>query len=563
MERMVHAKAADNLQAHFLGGSFEHSQPSDASRFYHGPLPEPDLEVHYFDPSGAARGSIPCGTGGKHQEHYKCDVRPFTRRCLASHCDQHDHTDIRMGRWVEQRGLDYSIQAVVMVFSFVALPCVLATKFTSWADLNSSTYPRPQFYETPSRKEQLEMWQLSIIVLSYFTLPHYIQRVYAASDLRSLKVGVSIWFTILPAIYIGTVGVKILDGADTSSPFTSIIVKLMDLGGFSQAIGYIALTASLAAIMSTADSLVIGISQLVTSEIIYPFMPDESPHAIAWSGRLASLATMIVASLIGLAWREGITALSRIQFPLSAQAAPAFLLGLYTPNEHYDCHPWSIAAAAVLSTIYVFCIIFAYLGRESNPAAIDAGLTGMVLNFSLVILLEIARRLMKLSPMAVNAKKMDKNGEGSGESSKSAQLFPLRPNGTCPDYYDSEIIRLHQDLSGMPPILMPTSFPIDEENIEAIDPDLVELTVHERSMRTSYDSTNTLIRSRRSVISKTLDDIQSSTKLRLVDTQESMQSRRRLSALLIKPDEKLDDHEGEFVVEEPDGRKEIPELDAD
>mmetsp|Transcript_19526 Transcript_19526/g.45815 ORF Transcript_19526/g.45815 Transcript_19526/m.45815 type:complete len:103 (-) Transcript_19526:514-822(-) len=96
-----------------------------------------------------------------------------------------------MGRWVEQRGLDYSIQAVVMVFSFVALPCVLATKFTSWADLNSSTYPRPQFYETPSRKEQLEMWQLSIIVLSYFTLPHYIQRVYAASDLRSLKVGVS------------------------------------------------------------------------------------------------------------------------------------------------------------------------------------------------------------------------------------------------------------------------------------------------------------------------------------------------------------------------------------
>lgn len=436
---------------------------------------------------------------------------------------------------------------------------------------------------------------------------------------------VSVWFTILPAIYIGTVGVKILDGADTSSPFTSIIVKLMDLGGFSQAIGYIALTASLAAIMSTADSLVIGISQLVTSEIIYPFMPDESPHAIAWSGRLASLATMIVASLIGLAWREGITALSRIQFPLSAQAAPAFLLGLYTPNEHYDCHPWSIAAAAVLSTIYVFCIIFAYLGRESNPAAIDAGLTGMVLNFSLVILLEIARRLMKLSPMAVNAKKMDKNGEGSGESSKSAQLFPLRPKWDVPrllrfgdnpltsrliwksmkgvrepfsNIYWVALALLSITIctpilpEGVPPIedeqgipwwakksilaniipfaiifvevlLMPTSFPIDEENIEAIDPDLVELTVHERSMRTSYDSTNTLIRSRRSVISKTLDDIQSSTKLRLVDTQESMQSRRRLSALLIKPDEKLDDHEGEFVVEEPDGRKEIPELDAD
>ena len=84
-----------------------------------------------------------------------------------------------------------SIQAVVMVFSFVAVPCVLAAEFYSWADLNSSTYPKPQFYNTPSRREQLEMWQLSMLVISYLTLPHYIQRIYAASDLRSLKVGFS------------------------------------------------------------------------------------------------------------------------------------------------------------------------------------------------------------------------------------------------------------------------------------------------------------------------------------------------------------------------------------
>ena len=81
-------------------------------------------------------------------------------------------------------------------------------------------------------------------------------------------------------------------------------------------------------------------------------------------------------------------------------------------------------------------------------------------------------------------------------------------------------------------------------------------------MRTSYDSTNTLILSRRSVISKTLDDIQSSTQSRLVDTSDSMQSRRRLSALLIKPDEKLDDHEGGCGGEEVDGLNRIPELDS-
>ena len=377
--------------------------------------------------------------------------------------------------------------------------------------------------------------------------------------------------------------------------------------------------------MSTADSLVIAISQLVTVEVIYPLRPDASPRAIAWSGRLASLATIVVASLIGLAWKDGITALSRIQFPLSAQAAPAFLLGLYTQNEYYDCHPWSIAVAAVLSTIYAFGIIFGYLGRENNPVAIDAGLTGIALNFCLVLLLEMARRLIKLSPMAVNAKKTDENVEGSfEENSKPVLLFPLRPEWDVPGllrFGDSPLTSrlIWKSMKGVrepfsnvywvalvllsitictpivppsvPPIedeegipwwakksilanvipfaitlvevlLMPTSFPIDEENIEAIDPNLVELTVRERAMRTSYDSTNTLILSRRSVISKTLDDIQSSTQSRLVDNSDSMQSRRRLSALLIKPDEKLDEDEGGCGGEDADGLNKIPELDS-
>ena len=69
-----------------------------------------------------------------------------------------------------------SIQAVIMVFSFVAVPIVLATQYVSWSDLSSMTYPRPEFYEVPSKESQLGMWQTSIILVSYFTLPHYVQR---------------------------------------------------------------------------------------------------------------------------------------------------------------------------------------------------------------------------------------------------------------------------------------------------------------------------------------------------------------------------------------------------
>lgn len=104
---------------------------------------------------------------------------------------------------------------------------------------------------------------------------------------------------MLTGVFIGTVGVMILDGADVPSPFTSILETMMDDGGFSKAIGIIAVTASLAAIMSTSDSLIIAISQLVTVEIVYPLRPKTSPNEITWIGRAVSLISATIALLIG------------------------------------------------------------------------------------------------------------------------------------------------------------------------------------------------------------------------------------------------------------------------
>lgn len=104
---------------------------------------------------------------------------------------------------------------------------------------------------------------------------------------------------MLTGVFIGTVGVMILGGAEVDSPFTSIMEALMDKGGFAEGIGIIAVTASLAAIMSTADSLVIAISQLVTVEIVYPMRPKTTPTGIAWIGRAVSLVSATIALLIG------------------------------------------------------------------------------------------------------------------------------------------------------------------------------------------------------------------------------------------------------------------------
>ena len=183
---------------------------------------------------------------------------------------------------------------------------------------------------------------------------------------------------MLTGVFIGTVGVMMLNGETVASPFTSILEALMDEGGFAKAIGVIAATASLAAIsefiiihirfvrvpianlmnliiisrsvdnyaVSMADSLVIAISQLVMVEIVYPLRPSTTPKEIAWIGCAVSLIGATLALLIGyvfycitcakahcqnltsffpccsIFWKEGIADMGAIQFPLSMQAVP-------------------------------------------------------------------------------------------------------------------------------------------------------------------------------------------------------------------------------------------------
>ena len=78
------------------------------------------------------------------------------------------------------------------------------------------------------------------------------------------------WLLTLVGVTAGVLGVIVLAGQPTpASPFTAIVEAVMDTGGFGYFSGLLLLTASIAAIMSTADSLLIAVSQLVTSELFY------------------------------------------------------------------------------------------------------------------------------------------------------------------------------------------------------------------------------------------------------------------------------------------------------
>ena len=236
-----------------------------------------------------------------------------------------------------------------MLLSFVMIPIVMRKNFGGWTSLDPTTYPRPDFYQTPSKDDQWNFWQFSLINISFFALPHLMQRIYAARDIRALKVGfttmtVGPWITMFVGVFIGTMGVQIVHDAggdpNPSSPFTAIMEEIMNLGGFAKGAAIIALTASLAAIMSTADSLILAISQLITVECVWPFKAKASQRTITWIGRFTSLASTIVALLTGILWRSGVSALTAINFPIIIQAVPAFIVGLYA-TDYGELHPVS------------------------------------------------------------------------------------------------------------------------------------------------------------------------------------------------------------------------------
>lgn len=404
----------------------------------------------------------------------------------------------------------------------------------------------------------------------------------------------------------GTMGVAILvnpaDGSPQTpdDPFTSILESLMDVGGFAEAVACIGITASLAAIMSTADSLIIAISQLLTVEIFYPMMPSSTPKKMAWYGRLSSVLAVALALAVGLAWDEGITDLGKIQFPLTCQVIPPFLIGLFAKNKATDVHPWCLVAAMASSSIYVVAIYFGYLRGSSNPVAIDSGITGVVIQVVLIGIFESTYRLIGAKHTAKEEK-----------PSETALLYPGRPSWDVPKmsrfgvttlspelvwksmkgFYEpmtnvywtvlmflsislttpmvapnepplngDEFLYLPYTIDGLPwwafktiilciiPFVIllaaiyniPNDFPMEKESAIAkkgVDVDLVSLTPKEMGRRSSYDEQNVLIYQRRSTITSTMQEMG-------IQQEESVEevtpSNKRLSSLVYALDLDVD-----------------------
>src|SRR5210317_96433 len=106
--------------------------------------------------------------------------------------------------------------------------------------------------------------------------------------------------------------------------------------------------------MSTTDSILISISQIITSDILYPMRPKATPKQVAWMGRFVSLVVSMLSLIVGLTWQGSILKLFDLGMPLSMLLVPPFLIGIFSK---YRPHPWSLAIPTFGGIIAAIVII--------------------------------------------------------------------------------------------------------------------------------------------------------------------------------------------------------------
>eukprot|EP00448_Togula_jolla_P019467 CAMPEP_0170588644 /NCGR_PEP_ID=MMETSP0224-20130122/10941_1 /TAXON_ID=285029 /ORGANISM="Togula jolla, Strain CCCM 725" /LENGTH=611 /DNA_ID=CAMNT_0010912377 /DNA_START=24 /DNA_END=1859 /DNA_ORIENTATION=+ len=223
----------------------------------------------------------------------------------------------------------------------------------------------PQLYDYPDWTKRCEML-FFIGGLLFFPLnPHMVQRIYIARNDQGFRLVLMVLFVMpflaaMPGIITG-IAKKTVEGkwplsSQKSTAFAGMCVEIMRKGAFEYGVVSVLNCAALAAIMSTADSVILGVSSTVSFDVFRDILrPQATEKEIVRVGLMVS-AIMVIASFVYgfyLVPADFGTFLT-IQNGLLGQAAPAYLAGLWM---NVSARSVTIGCSAGLS---VFAIMFIY-----------------------------------------------------------------------------------------------------------------------------------------------------------------------------------------------------------
>ena len=244
---------------------------------------------------------------------------------------------------------------------------------------------RPEAVAVPSTVERTN-WASTILLLGLGSVvyPQAIQRIYAAESGRSLSRAFAFMSfmpltTTLVVTLIGVAAIPRLAGlgeiqADTVMP--QLLGAWAETGPWAKGMAVLVFLGALAAIMSTADSVLLSLGSIVAGDLFSRSTADPSTTRF---GKRAAAAIMFGAVAVALWPQFTLWRLIELKMELLIQCAPAFVLALHW--RRFD-------ARAALAGIVVGALIAggaALLGTK-RMAGIHVGVIGLAANLAVAAL---------------------------------------------------------------------------------------------------------------------------------------------------------------------------------
>ena len=229
------------------------------------------------------------------------------------------------------------VQGIMLIVGLVGLFVAVAPTPGHLADLTASiAADSPDKVAVPSW-EISRNWFSTLILIGFSgaVYPHAIQRIYAARDTRSLKRAFSI-MVFLPLVttgvvfMVGILAIRELGGVgDPDQVVPMLLTTWSSRSVLLYGLCVVVITAIVAAVMSTADSVLLSLSSILAKDVLgTTLLRGASEERLTRVGKRLSWGIVVVLVLIALNPRITLWGLTEIKMEILAQVAPLFVLGV-------------------------------------------------------------------------------------------------------------------------------------------------------------------------------------------------------------------------------------------
>ena len=195
---------------------------------------------------------------------------------------------------------------------------------------------RPAAVRVPDAREQAN-WASTIVLMGLASVvyPQAIQRVYAARSGVTLRRSMAL-MTFMPLVttlvvtLIGLAAIPrfhALGSVEADAVMPLLLGQWAALGPFDTAMAVLVFIGALAAIMSTADSVLLSLGSMLAEDVLDRPRDDARTTLL---GKRAAAAVMVAAAALAMVARDiTLWGLIELKMELLVQCAPAFLLAIH------------------------------------------------------------------------------------------------------------------------------------------------------------------------------------------------------------------------------------------